>query len=107
MNEGNANRPLASKLLAVPALKAKYLSYVREIAENDLNWANLGPKVARNRAIIADDVKRDTKKMTTNEDFDLGTANVESEGASIMPLRNFAEKRRAFLLKFVDENLAK
>ncbi len=52
-------------------------------------------------------MKRDTKKMTTNEDFDLGTANVESEGASIMPLRNFAEKRRAFLLKFVDENLAK
>ncbi len=107
VNEGNANRPLASKLLAVPALKAKYLSYVREIAEKDLNWANLGPKVARHRAVIADDVKRDTKKMTTNEDFDLGTANVESEGASIMPLRNFAEKRRAFLLKFVDENLAK
>ena len=107
VNEGNASRPLASKLLAVPALKTKYLSYVHEIAEKDLNWANLGPKVARNRAIISDDVKRDTKKMTTNEDFDLGTANVESEGASIMPLRNFAEKRRAFLLKFVDDNLAK
>ena len=105
INEGNANRPLASKLFAVPALKAKYLGYVRQIAQKDLDWANLGPKIARNRALIDADVKRDTKKMSTYEDFDLGTANNPGEGATVAPFRTVADGRRAYLLKFVDEQL--
>jgi spore coat protein CotH len=103
VNEGNANRPLASKLFAVPALKAKYLGYVRQIAQKDLDWANLGPKIVRNRAVIEADVKRDTKKMSTFEDFDLGTANNPGEGASVMPFRTVADGRRTYLLKFLDE----
>jgi spore coat protein CotH len=103
VNEGNANRPLASKLFAVPALKAKYLGYVKQIAEKDLDWANFGPKIARNRALIDADVKRDTKKMSTYEDFDLGTANNPGPGASVEPFRTVVDARRAYLLKFVAE----
>ena len=66
----------------------------------DASWA-------RNRALIDADVKRDTKKMSTYEDFDLGTANNPGEGATVAPFRTVADGRRAYLLKFVDEQLAK
>ena len=38
------SKPLRSKLLAVPALRARYLSYVRDIAEKWLDWKTLGPR---------------------------------------------------------------
>ena len=49
--------PLRSKLLAVPALKARYLEYVRQIAEDSLDWNKLGPVVADYRALIQDGVE--------------------------------------------------
>ena len=38
----DASKPLRSKLLAVPALRARYLRYVREIAERWLDWQYAG-----------------------------------------------------------------
>ena len=38
----DASKPLRSKLLAVPSLKAKYLEYVRMIARDGLDWQKLG-----------------------------------------------------------------
>ena len=40
-------KPLRSKLLAVPALRARYLSYVSEIAERWLDWQTLEPVARR------------------------------------------------------------
>ena len=51
------SKPLRSKLLAVPALKAKYLAYVRDIAEHWLDWNKLGPLAAKYQSVIAEDVK--------------------------------------------------
>ena len=87
----DASKPLRSKLLAVPSLRAKYLAYTREIATKWLDWKTLGPLVEKHRALIVDDVKRDTRKLDTNEAFDAG----------IEALRAFAEKRRATVLNYV------
>ena len=59
----DATKPLRSKLLAVPALKERYLSYVREIAQKHMDWKTLGPRVQQYQALIAEDVKADTRKL--------------------------------------------
>jgi spore coat protein CotH len=88
----NPARPLISKLLAVPALKARYAGYVQQIAEKWLDWKTLGPIVAAHRALIQKEVIRDTKKLTTNEAFANG---IDGDVGS---LKAFADGRRAFLL---------
>lgn len=84
-------RPLRAKLLAVPALRRRYLAYVRDIASRWLNWSRLGPMARRYQALIAEDVRSDTRKLYPFEPFD-------ARGAG--GLRQFAERRRAFLLGF-------
>jgi hypothetical protein len=86
-------KPLRSKLLAVPALRQKYLGYVREIATKWLDWKVIGPRVQKYHALIAADVKADTRKLYTFEAF---TGEVETGNRSI---RSFIERRRAYLLK--------
>lgn len=88
----NANAALASKLLAVPALRAKYLCYVRELAETWLDWSRLGPLAERYHALIDADVKRDTRKL---ESYDAFTASLTEDARS---LKAFADQRRAYLL---------
>jgi spore coat protein CotH len=81
-------KPLRSRLLAVPALRARYDGYVRAIAGRWLDWSALEPIVEAYRALIADDVAADTRKLDTTEAF----------AAGIERLRAFAAARRAFLL---------
>ncbi|MBC8003143.1 MAG: CotH kinase family protein [Opitutaceae bacterium] len=98
------NKPLISKLLAVPALKARYLGYVRDMAERWLDWKKLGPLAQTYQALISADVKVDTRKLDSFEAFTRGvTADVEGEGMRgpqrQIALKNFADQRRAFLLQ--------
>jgi spore coat protein CotH len=85
----DASKPLRSKLLAVPALRERYLGYVQDIATRWLDWSTLGPIVTEYRDLIAADVARDTKKVSSTDDF---TRSVEG-------LKAFADARRGFLLK--------
>jgi hypothetical protein len=89
----DTTKPLRSKLLAVPALRARYLGYVREIADKWLDWRTLEPLVRRYQAVIADEVKADTRKLYTFEAFQSGVAGNDQS------LKSFADRRRAFLLK--------
>ena len=82
-------KPLRSKLLAVPALRAKYLAYVRDVADKWLDWSRLGPIARGYHDLIAGDVRIDTRKLYTNEAFDAGLDN----------LKKFADERRAYLLQ--------
>jgi hypothetical protein len=84
----DAAKPLRSRLLAVPALRERYLGHVRAIATKWLDWNTLGPLATKYQALIAADVKLDTRKLDTYEAFEAGVAD----------LRSFAEKRRALLL---------
>jgi spore coat protein CotH len=106
-------KPLISKLLAVPALRARYIGYVREIAEKHLDWEKLGATAARHRALIEADVEADTRKLDSIEDFRNGIADAGREAGSQeavgrespgprrgISLERFARERRAFLLKY-------
>jgi len=84
----NPSTPLRSKLLAVPNLRARYLRYVREIAERDLDWKTMGPLVEKYQTLIRDDVSRDTRKLSSTDAFT----------SDVAKLKEFADKRRAFLL---------
>ena len=96
------SKPIIAKVLAVPALRAKYLGFVREIAEKSLDWNVIGPVVNQYRDLIANDVARDTRKLFSTDNFISATADDPAYGT----LRNFFEGRRAFLLRWLDENAA-
>jgi len=83
------SKALRSKLLAVPALRTKYLSYVRDIADKWLDWRTLGPIAQKYHTLIAADVAIDTRKLFDNAGFENGVESV----------KNFADARRAYLLK--------
>jgi hypothetical protein len=97
--------PLRSRLLGVPALKERYLKYVRTIAEKQLDWKKMGPTVAGYRKLIEKAVEADTRKLYTLAAFRKATADsVETEEGPFrgreVSLRAFAEGRRKFLLNY-------
>ena len=89
-------KPLRSKLLAVPALRTRYLGYVRGIAQRWLDWKTLEPLVKQYQTVIADEVKLDTRKLYSIEEFETGTFGDTNS------LRKFVQERREFLLKVTD-----
>ena len=100
--QNDMTKPIIGKILAVPALRAKYLGYVREIAEKSLDWNAVGPIVKQYRELIANDVARDARKLFSTDDFLRTTADDPASGT----LRSFFEGRRAFLLRWIAENTA-
>jgi hypothetical protein len=84
-------KPLRSRLLAVPALRERYMKYVRDISTKWLDWKTLGPLVQRYQTLIDDDVRRDTKKLDSYEAFLSGISGPTRS------LKEFAERRSAFL----------
>jgi hypothetical protein len=103
--QNDATKPIISKVLAVPALRARYLAYVREIADKSLDWKVVGPIVTQYRELIADDVARDTRKLFSTDEF-LRTTADDPNAPAFGTLRNFFESRRAFLLRWTTENAA-
>lgn len=99
----DSSKPLISKLLAVPALRQKYLGYVREIAEKHLDWSKLGPVVTQYHNLMDAEVKQDTRKLESYEAYlaGIGVKSGEVRGRSIS-LKGFAEKRRAYLIKVTE-----
>ena len=107
------NKPLISKLLAVPSLRARYLSYVRDVAEKWLDWSKLGPLAEQYQSLIAADVRADTRKLDSTEDFTKGlTEDIRGSGfggpggGGTIGLKNFVEQRRAYLLKYQEAKKA-
>jgi hypothetical protein len=100
-------KPLVSKLLAVPALRERYLGYVREIAEKQLDWAKLGPRAERYHALIAPVVREETRALDTTEAFDKSlTEDLEGRGGFGrigVSLKSFADQRREYLLNYKEE----
>ncbi len=86
----DTRKPLRSRLLAVPALRARYLRYVREMATTWLDWERLGPLAWQYQALIDADMKTDSKKLDTYENFLSGSDAI----------RQFASDRRAYLLSY-------
>jgi hypothetical protein len=101
-------KPLLSKLLAVPSLRARYLGYVRLMAEQWLDWKKLSPVVAQYRSLIEREVAADTRKLTPLSAFQAGiSGEAQAPGAGAPPprvpsLKSFVEGRRAFLLNHAE-----
>jgi len=98
------SKALLHRLVAVPALRARYFGYVRKIAEQSLDWNKLGPLAEKLQALILADVKADTHKLYSTESFEKSRLeDFEASGMrgahTYMGLKNFVEKRRAFLLQ--------
>lgn len=99
----SADKPLISRLLAVPALRQRYLGYVRDMATTWLDWSRLQPLVTSWQSQIADDVKADTHRLYPFESFVRGvTEDIEEQGfrgpRRAISLKSFADQRRAYLL---------
>jgi spore coat protein CotH len=96
----DARKPLRSKVLAVPALKAKYLECCRTIADKSLDWKTLGPVVKQFRTLVEKEVEADTRKLESFEAFKRATADEPTEARGReLPLRAFADQRRKYLLE--------
>ena len=99
------NKALLSRLLQVPEFKRKYLGYLLDVTQKWLVWEHFGPVAAKYQALIADDIKRDTRKLYSTESFTNGlTTDMQQQfggrmGPSGMSLKSFVEKRHAYLLK--------
>lgn len=63
------NKVLIHQLLAVPRLRARYLELCREIATKWLDWPRVEALVKEYQGLIGADVLKDTRKLSTNEDF--------------------------------------
>jgi hypothetical protein len=110
----DASKPLRSRLLAVPALRARYLDHVATIARDWLDWERLGPLVAKYRTLIDHAVEADTRKLSSYEEFKNSVADQPAKaevaeggprprfGPSPIPLRTFADERRKFLQNHAD-----
>jgi len=105
-------KPLRSKVLAVPSLKARYLEHVRTIAEKSLDWNSLGPVVKQYRALVEKEIELDTRKLTSFDAFVKVTADEAVTEAPMpgrraeMSLRSFADQRRKFLLDYKEAKKA-
>ena len=94
----DTNKALRHKLLAVPALRDRYLAYVGDIAEKWLDWNRLGPLVESYRGLIVEDVTRDTRKHDSADAFLTGIVGLPDSAATPTTIKGFAELRRAALL---------
>ncbi|MGK0202718.1 MAG: hypothetical protein ACI9S9_001790 [Planctomycetota bacterium] len=98
----DSNKALRHRLLAVPELRRRYLSYVGDIAEKWLDWQHLGPIVAGHQQLIAKDVARETRKLDTTEAFTTGVHGARHTEQDLQlpatTIKGFAAQRRAFLL---------
>lgn len=99
------SKPMLSKLLAVPALRQRYLSYVRSMADEWLNWDRLNPIATNYHNLIAEEVAQDTRKLYSTAAFKNSVVGRDSEpkeaqGRQVIGLKSFAEQRREFLIQF-------
>ncbi|MCX8157767.1 MAG: CotH kinase family protein [Verrucomicrobiae bacterium] len=113
-------KPLLSKLLAVPALRERYLKYVRQIAEKHLDWKKIEPLATALQKKIAPIVKADTHKLESYQAFERSLAyEMEGDTSAAPPplaggfgppgfrgppggnlsLKNFVVQRRVYLLE--------
>ena len=109
----DTRKPLRSRLLAVPALKARYMEHVRTIAQDWLDWQKLKPIVEEYRALIEKEIESDTRKLSSLAAFQKSVGEIAQtkaepgRGRPNMNLQGFAEQRRKYLLDYHEKKNAK
>ena len=112
----DSRKPLRSKILAIPEFREKYLRNIYEIAKNSISWDKIGPRIATLRTLIENEVRDDTRKLESYDEFleatspelhaPPATGPGNNPGGQLrrgpvppIPLREFAEKRSRFLME--------
>jgi len=86
-NEDNINYPLMNRLFQVPELRQRYLAHARTMIEEAFDTEKTDLLIDSISAIIADQVKSDPKKTSTNTAFN----------NQIRMLKNFFVRRKAVI----------
>lgn len=80
----NANYPLLNRMLAVPAMRQRYLAHLRTIIQEKMQSASFNDLLASYSALIDAEVQADPKKLYTYAAFN----------SELNVLRNFITNRR-------------
>jgi hypothetical protein len=99
---GDPQKALLYRLLAVPALEARYLSYMRDIAEKWMDWNRIGPVATQFHNLIAADARMDTHKLESTALFEMSLDGDPTYTGRDMSLKGFFDQRRAYLLNHPD-----
>lgn len=87
--ENNSKYPLINKLFSNPELKQRYTAHLRTIIKNCFDEEYTNSVIDRFADLIASEVKLDTKKLYTDNQFE----------KSVAELKTFIKNRKSFLLK--------
>ena len=96
-NIDDTNKAMRNKLLVVPEFRTKYLGYLKDIAENWMAWEKIGPTIDEIHALIDPEVKADTRKLYSTEQFTNGIY-----GTGVGSIKGFLEQRRQYLLNHAE-----
>jgi CotH kinase protein len=109
--EKDPNKALLNKLLAVPALRQRYVGYLREMATTWLDWdKKVGPIALRTHSMIDSDFKTDTRQLSSYEAFknsltvdqkpnsEQGSGRPNMMAGPRMSLKSYIDQRREYLL---------
>ena len=102
------DKPLRSKILAVPKYRQQYLTNLKTLAEKSLNWETLGPLVTSHAKLLDKSVKAETRSRSTYEAFveatsaknTAGTGQPQRFGPPSMALKQWIDGRHQFLLEY-------
>ena len=114
--ENDMMRPVISRLLAIPHLRARYLAHLRTIANEWLDWDVLQPIIAEYQSLVDTEVKADDKKLYAYEAF--ATSHIKDQGGGEGPsgrrggrgrratpsFKRFVEERAEYLLNHPEIN---
>ncbi|MBM3236348.1 hypothetical protein FJZ31_08625 [Candidatus Poribacteria bacterium] len=89
IHENNETRPLISRLLSIPHLRARYLAHIRTLVNEWLDWNVLSPIIEEYQSLIDAEVKADDKKLYTYDAFVSSATQDNSGGEDFGPPGGF------------------
>lgn len=87
-NQNKVNYPLLNRLLAVPAIRQRYLAHMRTLVQDEMDATTFNALIDQYDALIGADVQADPKKLYTNAQY---TTEKQT-------LKNFVQNHRTTLL---------
>ena len=97
----NAMRPVISRLLNIPELKARYIAHVQTVVDEWLDWEVVEPIIREYHDLIAEEVEKDEKKLY---DFNSFEESVDGDDARSPSFKKFVTQRRDNLLNHPELN---